>query len=528
VSKRTKGCLIGGILLYALLAAIILLVMNFQRQDFHSAATASRDTYGFKDGHFGLLEPADRNTRASWPATKPMREPARFEGDKGTFLYDFSKEIKPGTVTPPSAWAESFLGDDAVELVAFATWIPGPDDPIENQAWMTPLTLRDPVTLEPISASRRSELGLPDSFASFLPPRLYQTPLLRLVFRTRGMPYPRATRLEGGDARTGAQVTYHLKEEGDGSARHEVSGEWLRIDTDLLLWHDTPLKCQVRFLTGEPEILELPSRPGAEITFGDRLRLQWLTATNEAMEVDSWFQVFEPAPSLSEAEKNDIRKLVNPSSGRRDRLVAFSPKDPPLASARVYVRASSRTYLVDHCGIVDGSGVFWGWDDDQTNDGVLIASIQDKAPGSPMRLVLVPSMTEWTGEIPGLPDMPNPRTTEDLFDCVLPRITVPEDLDDAETQLLGYIGVGAQLAWKSTERWEQHPPTDLPADRTFRNTSPQQLLDWYLDHTPGAYVRYDEEDLTLHFNEEEGSWWKRMTEGMRTLYYETLYGSPLP
>lgn len=528
MSKRTKGCLIGGIVLYGLLAAIIVLVMAFQRQDLHSAATASRNTVGFKDGHFGLLEPANRETRATWPAMKAMREPARFEGDKGAFLYDFSKEIKPGTVTPPSAWSEGFLGDDGVELVAFATWIPRSDDPLKDSKWMTTLTLRDPVTLEAIDASRRSGLGLPESFANFLPPQHHQTPVLRLVFRTKGIEYPRATRLEAGDGRTGAQVTYNLKDEDDGSARHEVSGEWLRIDTNLLLWHDTPLKCQVRFLTGEPEILELPSRPGAEVAFGDRLRLQWLTATKEVMKMDSWFQTFEPAPSLSEKEKEDIRKLVAPHSGRRDRLVAFSPENPPQASPRVYVRASSQNYLVDHCGVAHGSGVTWGWGDDQTNDGVLIASIHDKTPGSPLRLVFIPSMTEWTGEIPGLPDMPNPRSTEDLFDCVLPRITVPEDPDTAETHLLGFIGVAAQLAWKSNEIWDEHPPLDLPEDRTFRNTTPQQLLDWYLDHTPGAYVRYDEAELVLHFNEEEGSSWKRLTEGARTLYYEILYGSPPP
>lgn len=515
-------------MLYALLGAIVILVTAWRRQDFHSGATASRDVYGFKEGHFGLLEPANRETRGTWPATKTMRKPARVEGTKGSFLYDFTKEIRAGTVTPPSPWTDDFLGDDAVELVAFATWIPRPNDPIEDSEWMTALTLRDPGSLEPLDASRRKELGLPESFATFLPPRTYQTPLLRLVFRTKGMEFPRATRLEAGDGRTGAQVTYHLKDEGDGSARHEVSGEWLRIDTDLLLWHDTPLKCQVRFLTGEPEIIELPRKPGAEIVFGDRLRLQWLTSTKEVMKIDYWFRVFEPAPSLSEAEKENLRKLVTPPSGRREGVMGFFPKDPPESTARVYVRASSRIYLADHCGVADGSNVTWGWDDDQTNDGILIASIHDEAPESPLRLVFVPSMTEWTGEIPGLPDMPNPRTTEDLFDCVLPRITLPQNPETAETHLLGYIGVAAQLAWKSEELWETNPPANLPADRTFRNTTPQQLLDWYLDHTPGAHVRYDEPGLIVHFNEEEGGWWKRMTEGTRALYYEILYGTPPP
>lgn len=528
MSKRTKGCLIGGIFLYVLLATIIILVMNFQRQDFHSAATASRDTFGYKDGHFGLLKHADRETDADWPAAEVMMEPVRIEGEKGKFLYDFSTEAKPGEVTPPSRWNEGFLGDDAVALAAFATWVPGPDDPIGKEGWTAPLTLRDPATLDPIDSARLAGLGLPESFTTFLPPKTYQTPILRLVFLTEGMEYPRAIGSVAGDARTGARITYNLKNDDDGSARHEVSGKWLRIDTNLLLWHDTPLKCHVEFLTGTPETAELAVRPGAQIHFGDRLRLQWLTTAEHSMSVNSWVGSFEPAASLPEPEKEAIRKRFSNRSARPEGLISFSPKDPPEAAAKLFVRTSSRDYLTEHCGVIGEAGISWDWRQEESEEGVVIASTPGQTPDRPLQLVFIPSVTEWTGEIPGLPDMPNPRTIEDLFDCVLPRITLPEDHDDAETQLLGYIGVGAQLAWESEKLWKTNPPAALPTDRTFRDTTPQQLLDWYLDHTPGSYVRYDEEDLTLHFNEEEGSWWKRMTEGMRTLYYETLYGSPLP
>ncbi len=101
------------------------------------------------------------------------------------------------------------------------------------------------------------------------------------------------------------------------------------------------------------------------------------------------------------------------------------------------------------------------------------------------------------------------------------RITVPEDLDDAETQLLGFIGVGDQLAWESNERWDDHPPRSLPPDRTFHKTSPQKLPDWYLEETPGAWVRHDAENVILHINEEEQGGWKRMKK-----WFENLFGTP--
>jgi len=525
VSKRTKGCLIGGIVVYALLAAVVILVTAFRREDFQSLATASRDVFGFRDGHFGLLEPAERKTHANWPAAKAMMAPVRIEGEKSSFLYDFSTEAKPGEVTPPSRWTEGFADDDAVELVAFATWVPGPDDPIDNPQWKAPLILRNPVSLEALDPSKRSDLGLPDSFTTLLPPRQYQTPVLRLVFRTRGMEYPRSTGLVAGDARTGAQVTYDLPKENDGSPRHEVSGEWLRIDTDLLLWHDTPLKCQVGFLTGTPETAELPANSGAQITFAERLRLQWLTATTEALKVNSWVREFEPAASLPEAEKAAIRQRFSNRSARPEGLMSFALTDPPSTGSKIYVRTSSNIYLSKHCGVLGDGGVSWDWTQEESDDGVAIASIEDQAPDRPLRLVFVPTVTEWTGEIAGLPDMPNPRSTEDLFDCVLPRITLTEKPEDAETQLLGFIGVGTQLAWKSNEIWDEHPPLNLPEDRTFRNTTPQQLLDWYLDQTPGASVRYDGAEMVLHFNEEESDWWTRMSEGLKSVYQRILYGA---
>jgi hypothetical protein len=203
-------------------------------------------------------------------------------------------------------------------------------------------------------------------------------------------------------------------------------------------------------------------------------------------------------------------------------MLGVKPDSDGAAEPVALVRVSSTDLISEHCGVLTSTGVRWKWESEENEDALSIVSTPiDPTETGPMRIVFVPKVTELTFTIAALPDMPNPRGTTDLFDCVLPRITVPEDLDAAETQLLGFIGVGAQLAWKSNERWDDHPPRNLPPDRTFHDTSPQKLLDWYLDETPGAWVRYDSENLMLHINEEEQGWWTRMKER-----FENLFGGP--
>lgn len=522
MSGRIKGCLLGGLLLYALIAVIALLVAANRRENYESPATASRDVFGFRDGHFGLLEKSNRETETAWPADKPMSTPERTEGADSTFLLDWSKEAQ--LAPPPDAerWVDVLAGDDRVEFVAFASWVPQPGDPYQNRDWTVSLTLRNPKTGEALTPEELQAAEVPETFRSFSPPRRYQTPLLRLVFKTHGMAYPRAIALSAGDSRTGAQVSYDLQDENDGSARRETSGDWLRMDTDLLLWHDTPLTCHVQFLTGEPILAELKREKNAQILVGDNLRVQWLGTTAREIKVNTWMEKFEPSPSLPADQQESIRRKQREHSLFGDRIFGVSPDPEGSSVPRALVRVSSPDLIVDHCGLATSDGIQWLWENEETDETISIASIPLMAPGAePLRLVYLPQVCELTFEIAALPDMPNPRDTSDLFDVVLPRITLPEDLDDAETQLLGFIGVGAQIAWKSNERWDDHPPKDLPPDNTFINTSPQALLDWYLNETSGAWVRYDPDNLILHISEDEKSWWERMKERL-----ESLVGSP--
>ena len=522
MSKRLKLALLICLLLYGLFAVMLLVRATSVKEDFHSPASATRDVYGFQSGRLGLLKKDSSKTEVLRPASEPMTEPGWIDGETNTFAIDWSEETLIKLNLPPERWVDRPQGDDKIELVAFASWIPAADDPLTNDGgWQAMMTFRDPTTLEIISSERLGELGVPESFARLSPPRLYQTPVLRLLFRTSGMEYIHSVGVNVGDSRTGARVSFDLDSSNDGQVREESAGAWTRIDTEFLIWHDSPLLCHVRFLTGEPQHATLDQRRGAQVTFGEYLRLQWLTQVESDPNINSFRDDFLPVPASSENHQAIIARLKEDDHDElRDRVlsVRFPPDNEP--EPMTLLRASSQTFLEEHCGLISGDQVIWKWESEETSGPVHIASVGIvNPPALPLQLVFLPQITELSFPIAGLPDMPNPREIPDLFDTVLPRISLPEDLDDAETQLLGFIAVGAQIAWESDERWQDNPPTNLPADHTFRNETPQTLLNWYLDNTPGAYVRYDPDGLILHINEETPSWWDKVKENFENLSY---------
>lgn len=523
MSNRMKSCLLLGVLGYALLAALVFFFAGRSRDHYASSPTTSRDVDAFREGTFGLLEPSERKTRVEWPALERMVDPVRIEGADAAFALEWPGEAEGLPKTAPERWIANLANGESVDLVAFATWTPQADDPVESPAdWDVPLTLRDPTDARALSNQEIDALGMPPGFLRLTPPSKYPVPILRLVFRTSGMEHPRAPKLVAGDARTGAQVSYDLQKENDGSPRQETVGKWVRIDTDLLLWHDTPLTCHVQFLSGPAEFAELPLEPGAQIAFGDRLRLQTLALTDSAVSASTSTHGFQPAPHLPAEEQLSIRERIRSANRSSGTMVVAKPDPESPANPHLLARASSRDYLTTHCGLVESTGVIWAWSTETSSNAISIGTIPfSDPPVSPARLVFVPHLAELTYSLPSLPDMANPRETEDLFDLVLPRITLPEDPDDAESHLLGYIGVATQFEWEKNNRWKGSLPPALPADRTFRNTTPRALLDWYLENTPGSWVRYDEEDFVIHFNEEaETDWW----DGVKAVFSRIFLG----
>jgi hypothetical protein len=324
--------------------------------------------------------------------------------------------------------------------------------------------------------------------------------------------------MNAGDKRTGARVSYDLKDSNDGSPRVETSGEWLRVDTELLIWHDSPLECLVRILTGEPQIASLEQKRGAQISFGEDLRIQWLAGMESEPDFKSISDHFKPATPYLEPYRELKTRLRDDKFRWRHRVQQAGFRSAAASEPATLVRASSPDYLEEHCGLITGDGIVRSWDSLEEEKDLYLASIGTTRPlTEPLQFVFLPKITELTFTIAGLPDMPNPRTTENLFEVTFPRITLPEDINDAETHLIGFIGVGAQVAWESNKRWDEAIRASLPPDRTFRNETPQSLLNWYLDHTPGAHVRYDETGMILHINEEKPDWRERIDQLIQKL-----------
>jgi len=517
--KPLKWGLLGGAGLYLALGAFAVLHTLTRHEDLHSPPAASRDVYGFKSGTLGLLRPDSRKTEQAWPPAEPFPPAERFEGRNESFALQWEPQSGMGAGSPAERWVDELQDDDALEFVAFAAWIPQPDEPVDPERdWEIPLTFRDPETGRPLGAKRLEQLGIPGELASLDPPHSYHTPRLSLLFRTSGFEHVRFPECTIGDARTGARVSYDLESLGEAESRSRTIGEWTRLDAALLTWLDSPLDCRLHVLTGPSETARLETEPGAQVAFGERLRVQWLAEVERDFRTSSYLHGFKPAPSVP---SEVAAKLRNRFNATRDDAVMVElndrDEDEEPHPGHMLLRASSSSLLENHCARLGPTGPSWEWDSEEQSQSLYLASSEnpENAPSSDaMELLFIPHIAELTFRIERLPHLPNGRDIEDLFDSRLPRITLPEDLSDAERQLLGFIGVGAQVAWESDLVWDERPPRGLPGDRTFRDTTPQALLNWYIDHTPGAFVRHDPDGMILHFNETEPSWWDQLIQNL--------------
>jgi hypothetical protein len=527
MSRRIRILLIAAIPLYLGFVAAVLLMAAKKEVNYSVAADISRDVYGFQEGQLGVLRDASRKNGQVRPASELMGEVVRInsEAPEEKYVLDWKGEKSVDIGTPPERWVDVLQGDDRVELVAFATWVPQPDDPLTNEGgWQAELTFRDPETLKVISSEELAKLGIPDHYSKLSPPRLYQTPVVRLLLRCSGMPQFQAPELRLGDHRTGARVNLDLRERDSKVTWTERVGDWVRYDSELLIWHNSPLLCRLCVLTGEPEYAELPQTLGAQIAFGDRLRVQWLGQAPRSIAISNSLYDFKPSKQVPIATLDWMPKSsADPFyTVERPGLFQVSLPNQTEPTPETIVRASSEEYLTEHLGWMsaDSSTIRWRWTEEETQGGFLIASTRKvQSADQPMKLVFIPHIAELEFSIAGLPDLPNSGDIENLFDCVLPRISLPVDLDDAEAHLIGFIGVGAQIAWDQEDRWDDHPPDNLPADHTFRNETPRSLLNWYLQNTEGARLRYDEENLLLYVNEERMTWWDGLWERMEGLWY---------
>lgn len=520
MEKRTKGCLIAGTLAYLAIAAVLVGAKLVEREDMHSSPAVSRDTPDYRSGSLGILKDATRTIREAIPATEEMPVPGMWPGIDDSFLLGWDEQRyrdgSPGT--PPDPWVAGLEGDDELEFVAYGTWFPRPDDPLpEDEPKSFSFTFRHPETLEPVSAEQLEDMGVPASMTRMEPPREYHTPRLRLLLRARGMEFVRCNGINVGDSRTSARVGYDLERLNEMESRSASSGEWTSVDAALLIWHDSPLLCKVEVLTGEPRFASLPRKFGEQVAFDESLRVQWLAESDASFDAeDGAHASFTPDESRTGEGSKGSGLALEDFSGPGNQVSYLLKKEPEDESSGPVslVRASSSTLLEEHCAILGPEGPAWTWDRLDETGRVMIAEggMEAIPPGDTLELVFLPHRTELDFPIAGIPDAPNPRGIGDLFEAKIPRITLDSNLGNAESHLIGYISVATQVEWDSSRRWDDHPPTNLPDDFTFRNETPQSLLNWYLDNTRGSFAIYEEERQVILVNEREEGWWSDFLE----------------
>lgn len=476
--------------------------------ELHSSPTESRKTRSFNDGWIDILEPARRRNDNGFSALKEMPLPEVIAGTDDTFVLDYSSAEKTEKEKLPKRWTKNLLGDDKVEFIAFATWHPAAEDDFTNPEWKVEGKFRDAESLAPLDSGALNELGIPDTFRSFSPPKNYKTPKIRLLFRTSGIEYPRFVKMVGGSPITGAEMTYQLSQLDEEEPDTGSLGEWSYFDLALLSWHDTPIRFHLQSLTGKPQEATLENRTGAEVVFEDRLKLQWLAEVNGETDVETYFYNFTPLTPNPKLERK-LDQLESKNQG-----VLIEAEKEAGWSPSILIRTSNADYLEEHCAwrAPDGSLNF-GWiDEGEQNDVVLASRPRPADLSKPLELVFIPRLTELTFELSGLPDAPNPATIPNLFDVVLPRLTLDKEVATSERHILGFIGTATQLAWDYESLWGDHPPKSLPENNTFEGYTAQELLHWYLNETPGATLRYDEAEKILYINEDKNTWLERLTE----------------
>ncbi|MFT5468240.1 MAG: hypothetical protein ACI8UO_003349 [Verrucomicrobiales bacterium] len=445
-------------------------------------------------------------------ARHEMDRPRRVEGLGGEFVLTWETE-KPTPLTDlPNAWTQQLLGDDEIELFAFATWHPEPDDDRDDPEWRASMRFRDPESLQSFDSDELERLKIPKDWNSSQISQHDQKPWIRLIFRSENMP---VTQIYGPilvDARTGARV--------NPSHMHSAStsGPWTRMDLLLNAWRDTPVKIWAIGLTGEPMFAELPMSVGKQAVFGDRLRLQFAAEGIGIRALSSISATHPLAPGedmglLEPFIKGNVRPGITPPFAAITRHRGWQERQALLrSSAGAFGR---------HVGILDDETGNYRWDWAHGELG-LLEMMWTRAPKTkgPMNLVFLPQKTELMFEIAGLPDLPNLRSIESLFEVRMPRLTLPPNFGfvvSSERDFLESIAEAVQMPFQIKRYcWRVSQPEALPDDLTFHDTSPQQLLDWYLENTPEANARIDEETGFLVFNEERNSrwdrikaWWKR-------------------
>ena len=203
MTKRKRWILGVGIavVVYLVGVGIAIVISVTQVPELNSSPIESRDSPEYESGSVGVLKAARKIVDEDWPADREWPVPNRLPAVGDGYLLEWIDEPESQERNQPNRWAPALEGDDEIDLVAFASWIPQPEDDHGDESWQATPIFRDAKTLEILGDKALDELGVPVSFRKMRPPTEYRTGKLRLLFRSKNMEFVRFIGGTGGDQR---------------------------------------------------------------------------------------------------------------------------------------------------------------------------------------------------------------------------------------------------------------------------------------------------------------------------------------
>ena len=376
--------------------------------------------------------------------------------------------------SPAGSLSIDLPGQASIEVIAFALSVPGQ----ANQN--LPLRFRHPLTLDPLS---QISDNLPP--AATAPFSVRNRPVITLILKgSDHLPYLHPILVDASDTRTRFPVATNFQ-------TRSFTG-FTQLNIELGIWHDTPLLIELVLGHGPPEIIPIDPHLNREYTFGE-VTLRVLTS----------------------GQRHSYHSL-----GQRLPW-AWIDHDPPLKKSHgIFLKQQGDSFgevsWIDNS--LEGRREVWGLE--AINSDVQLSAI------------FLPQSLFAKFTLPALPDMPNPREVQNLFEIKIPEITLDSMAIEAPILIANAIEFNHfPVTPASPTHFEERPEPYLPGTRpsnslppnntttnqtlTLTNVTPAQLMHSYHEAHPDARIMIDPENFTLRVEHRETlpqkiqDWWLR-------------------
>lgn len=375
-------------------------------------------------------------------------------------------------------------GGSRLRLEAMAVSVPRSDDPLTPEHDLQePLTFRRP-SGEALTSADLDALRVPEHGRS-VSRAMRWFPMIRLVFRSEDLEFHRVTEWRAFDQRTQANITQAL------GVVPVDDPELLILDTDLSIWHDTPVMISLQFPCGQPTVIPLDLSKTNDVALAPHARFHLVDVIDGI--------VFGAVPKgrafhLPIEQRGAATTFVHrafPQAWAEQVMLRVRRKSGPETDRERWLAADPAPDL----GLVSVD-----WPRDEIEE---------------VSVVFLPHMARALFELPTIPEMPNPRSLGNLFDAKIPRLYLPDNPEIKGSQDLSWILLNVVAGATETEldHLTGTPDMNIPDNycpKLFIDTSPRKILAEYQRFARDPYVHVSRHDHQMRFHRPEP--WKLKVE----------------